>query len=187
MRNAHIVSIPKLTDPHAEDPEMKRLLVLLLITSVAGCAGVIKTRQIGATETEFNGVMFYEPTYAKMTYMFRTLTDKDGNVIGTADKECVAAIQKEEIQIMPDFARRYTITQTPGFFNSTKLGVKLDKGMISEVNVESASKLPELVTAIAPLVTPLVTRAQPGAERKASPVCNASPILADFVRMPLKG
>src|SRR5713226_1506595 len=128
----------------------------------AACAGHLETRPLDpktgrpdSTEPALEGVVYYQPQYMRVTYAFTEFVDKNGRWVGSSEErvpKCTSVIQKEEIQILPNFARPYVIRQTSGFLSANKFGVTLANGVLTGVNTESAPKAPELITATAGLI-----------------------------------
>jgi hypothetical protein len=164
----------------------------------AACAAHLETRpldpktgQPDLTKAALEGVVYYQPQYVQVTHSFTELVDKDGKrVDSTAGKKCKQVVQKEEIPIMPDYEKPYVIGQTGGFLNGNKFGVTLANGVLTGVNTESATKVPDLITAIGGAIGSL-TQGISALDVKGTVVpdsmaCNASPRITDFRRARLK-
>lgn len=160
---------------------MKRIAPVIALIAV-GCASSIKSQPFDTgtwkpTGESVEGIVYYAPQYMKITYEFSTRVDKEGKVLGTADgRSCVPVIQKEEVQIMPDYSRAYVLIHEPGFFTASKFSATLDRGMLTGVNTESATRVPELITAIGGLGEAVAVF---GAEE----ACNAAPRIRALTRM----
>jgi hypothetical protein len=161
---------------------MRNMTVVPVLILLVACASHLETRGIDPTilsdaknRPVIDGVVFYQPQYVLIRYEFRTRVDSSGKV----DFDCTPVRQKDEIQIMPDFDRPYVIRQTGGFLTSNKLGLTLANGLLTGVNVESSTKLPETLAA----VLSAVTTAAPS--KLAKPACNAGPMVAGFWRTKL--
>jgi hypothetical protein len=173
----------------------------------AACAAHLETRALDpstgrpdSTKGALEGVVYYQPQYMKVTHVFTELVDKDGKLVGSAedkDKKCDPVIEKEEIQIMPNYEQPYVIRQTAGFLNGNKFGVTLENGVLTGVNTETATKAPDLITAIPSLVQavgglghaqalPPEYRDTTKAKRPALLACNAGPRITDFRPYPPK-
>jgi hypothetical protein len=160
-----------------------RFIALLLFVSLFGCAGHLETRPVSSLSKPVKGVVYYAPTYVKVRYAFSALVDNAGKVVGTAgDKKCLPLVQKEEIQLIADLRYPYALDLTSGFLSANKLGVTLANGMLTSVNMESVSKAPEFLTAVATTIEKLgVLGAKPGPDA----ACNASPIIVSFTPVSL--
>ena len=162
-----------------------RVIALAVAAILLGaCAGHLETRPLDPRsgtvgDPPVDGVIYYEPQYMKITYAFSTLVDDKGAVRGSADeKTCLPQVQKEEIQIMPNFQKARVVRQVGTFLNANKLGVTLANGMLTGVNAESTPQAAELLTATATLVEKVGALFAPEAGAKAA--CNASPRIVAF-------
>jgi hypothetical protein len=169
---------------------MRAAATAVLGFMLLGCAAHLETRPFDlaawrpdSAKSPVEGVVYYAPQYVKIRYAFTTQIDKDGKVTGSADSAtCRPVIQKEEIQIMPNYQRAYVVRQTTGFLSGNKLAVTLSNGLLTGVNAESASKVPELLTSVASLVKEvgvLAFPSQPGG------ACNAGPRIVGFAPIEL--
>lgn len=155
-----------------------------------GCAGHLETRPFDlaawrpdSAKPPVEGIVYYAPEYVRITYAFSTQVDKDGKVTGSADSAtCRPVVQKEEIHIMPNYRRAYVVRQTNGFLSGSKLGVTLSNGLLVGVNAESATKVPELLTSVASLVSAVGALSFPS---QAGGACNAGPRIVAFVPIDL--
>jgi len=161
---------------------MRNMIVVPVMVLFAGCASHLETRGIDPTTLSdavnrpvIDGVVFYQPQYVLIRYEFRTRVDSSGKV----DFDCTPVRQKDEIQIMPDFDRPFVIRQEGGFLTSNKLGLTLANGLLTGVNVESSTKLPETLTAV------LSAAAAASPKLVGKPACNAGPMIAGFWRTKL--
>lgn len=167
-----------------------RFAALFIVLLLSACAGHIETRsfnprtgQIDSNRPAIPGVIVYGPQYMKVTHAFTTRVDKEGNVLGTADQQtCTPVIQKEEVQIMPDFANGFVVRQTGGFLTANKLSVTLTNGMLTTINAESAPQTAEILKAAS---TVLETIGVPFVEAVGEGVgaCNAGPRVVAFARI----
>jgi hypothetical protein len=166
---------------------MPRLALALASTlTMSACAGTVTTSKLSPTAERTKGVIFYAPTYAKMTYAFTAYVDDKGKLVGTAaDRACKPTIQKEEVQLVADLEKPYVVNLSSGFFNANKLGVTIANGLLTGVNAESGSKIPELLTAVGTVAQGVAAFGlAPGDTSRA---CNAAPSLVAFRRISLDG
>jgi hypothetical protein len=130
------------------------------------------------------GVIYYEPQFVRVTYEFSIRLDEAGKIVGSADnKTCVAVIQKEEIQVRPDYDRARVLLNRPGPLAMGKLSVVLADGMLQSINSESASKGPELITAISAAISAVAKDLAVQAPPSGDIACNAGPRIKSFSRI----
>ena len=161
-------------------------LSIYVASSLVACAGHLETRpldpktwQPDMSKAAVEGVVYYLPQYMRISYAFAELVDKDGKRIGSADeRKCEPVRQKDEIQIMPNFDKPYLIRQTGSFMITNKLGVTLANGVLTGVNAESATKAPELITAVAALTKEIA--AIPLLKVGEVAACNSGPRIVEF-------
>ncbi|TMA45095.1 MAG: hypothetical protein E6J71_13385 [Deltaproteobacteria bacterium] len=175
---------------------MRVFAVVMLTLSAMGCTSEFRIKAVDSTRLDdykkdgVNGVLFYQPQYMKTTYVFTTLVDKKGAVVGEAEKKtCTPVIQKEEIRIMPDFDHPWVILSEPSMFARGQFSVGLSNGMLASVNSESTPQFTETLNAVAALTTaaaPFAAFAELE-KGKAPPACNAGPRLASFAPVPSGG
>jgi hypothetical protein len=155
----------------------------------AGCGGHVRTVVLPAPAlapgASFTGVVFYPPQFVKLTYAYTTLVNAQGGVAGSAGKDCIQAIQKEEVKVLPDLGRPMLMQNASGFFSAARFSVTLDGGMLASVNAEPAQTPSDLVGAAATLVKEAaefsrVVLTEP------KPACNAGPRLVAFERITLQ-
>jgi len=168
---------------------MRVFAVVVLTLSAVGCTSKFRIKAVDSTILDdykkdgVNGVLFYQPQYMKTTYVFTTLVDKKGAVVGEAEKKtCTPVIQREEIQIMPDFEHPWVILSEPSMFASSTFSVGLSNGMLASVNSETTPQFTETLKAVAALpaaAAPFAVFAE--VEKGRAPLaCNAGPRLASF-------
>lgn len=163
---------------------MKKLYCCLMFLMVFGCANQFQTSRFDMDKWEpkgnaVNGVIYYEPQLVRITYMFTTLVDEKGKILGTAaDGTCERTIQKEEISVQPNYGEPRILINKPSLFASGKLEVTLNNGMLTSVNSESTPLLPEILGQIAKLkeVGLLAARV------KVAAACNAAPVISSIQR-----
>ena len=134
---------------------MRVFAVVMLTLSAMGCTSEFRIKAVDSTRLDdykkdgVNGVLFYQPQYMKTTYVFTTLVDKKGAVVGEAEKKtCTPVIQKEEIRIMPDFDHPWVILSEASMFARGQFSVGLSNGMLASVNSESTPQFTETLNAV---------------------------------------
>ena len=160
---------------------MTRLPLLIVAFVVAGCANRFETRPYDETidAKAIEGIIYYEPRLVKLTYSFSVLTDKDGAVRRSASGEnCLPLIQREEITTLPNYAKPRVLINKPSNFSTGKLGVTLDKGLLTGVNTENSPPAAAAITAVGTVAAAVlpVWSADMGRENGGT-ACNAAPIL----------
>lgn len=143
---------------------MRWISSLAMAVLLSGCAGAIHSQPFDAANwtDPVEGVVYYAPSYVKVTHAFTTRVDKDGKVVGTADAgTCLPVVQKEEIQIMPDFSKAYRVSYEAGLFGTDKFGVTLSNGMLTGVNAETSAQTAPFLTAAGGLATGVAALAVP--------------------------
>ena len=124
---------------------MKLLISLFLAASVAGCAGTIYTVQspIADSNGRIKGVPFYgHKIVDKVTTLDRIRNPITGEITHSAYKEktskdfCEPDTKIEKVAVA-DYSNKYYIQYDSAFFETSKFGVTLDKGMLASVNSES--------------------------------------------------
>lgn len=157
---------------------MKLILIFIVIT-ISGCAHNFETRpfNVEMDSGSISGIKYYEPKLFKVSYTFTTLIDKNGSVIGTTDAGCTAVIQKEELIVLPDYSNPRVIINKPSKFSSGKLGLTLDKGMLTAINAENSPVAGAVVGALATIGAAAVAALVPGPD----PACNSSPIISKVI------
>jgi hypothetical protein len=170
-----------------------RILLMLVLPLSFACRAQIETRPFNPTtfttvDTPINGVIYYPPQYMKLTYAFSTRVDKDGNVVGSSDatdagKKCELVVQKEEVQVMPDYLHPLALINKPAWFGTSKFSATFANGMLVSVNSESAPQGVELLKAITEVakVAGLGPAFQPGGGD--AQACNAGPRLVAFAKI----
>jgi hypothetical protein len=144
---------------------------------------------IGVRLYAVEGVVFYEPQFVKVTYEYLVRIDDDGNVVGEADsadslKKCKRLVQKEEIQIRPNYDAPIAILNKPGWLSSGKLAVGLSDGVLQNVNSESTPQVPDFLASVSGAAKDIADfRAASGAVgRVEARSCNAGPRITGFAR-----
>jgi hypothetical protein len=165
---------------------MRLTWIVVLAGMTMACAGRLETRPISAraasdTHRKFNGIIYHPGQYVKLTYEYTTRVDEGGKITGHADDHtCTPVVQKEEVQIMPDYNRAYLLSFKPGFLNDGTLNVSLDRGMLANVNVETTSQVASVLTAVSSLASALGISGAAAMvpARSGSDVCNSEPRLS---------
>ena len=164
----------------------RRVGTLLGIGLLIGCSGKVRTtsldpKALATPGWNKDGVVFYPPAYAKLTYEFTVQVDENGKFI--TDK-CHRLIEKTEMVLLPDLGRPMLIENASGNVSSAKFGVSLNNGMLTSINVEPTEKASDLITAVAPLLSALVPGAASGTKNRngTADTCNASPKLVRIER-----
>lgn len=163
---------------------MRHILPILAL-ALAGCATGFATRPYhAATDSgELPGILYYPPRLTRVTYTYTVLTGQDGSLQGsTAEGSCRAVVQKEELQVLPDYAHPHVFLNTSSPLSTGKVGVSLSQGMITSVNVENTPPVAGLATPTGTIVSTAITTlsAMPGkadSTPQALPACNAGPAI----------
>lgn len=159
---------------------MRRMILLSAsVALAAGCSGNVETRTLAPTalaaNSALNGVLYYLPMYARMTYTFHSHVDKDGNLDA---KQCAPVVQKEEVSLVADLSRPVLIRNASGTFSAAKFAVSLDKGLLTSVNVEPTQKASDLLAGVASLVKEVgVVAKQETTKLDLASACNAGPLV----------
>ena len=176
---------------------MKIIIASGVALGLMGCANQFETRRFDretwkANEPAVEGVIYYEPQLVKVTYHFTVLQDSDGKVLAEANaaapsSKCEKMVQKEEIQIVPNFAKPLVLINKPGPFSSGTFAVNLSNGMLTSVNSESKPIGTDVLTALGALASGVgalkaaPTDAKLGAKDTIKPTalraCNSAPVL----------
>lgn len=171
---------------------MKGSIVASLLAAMAssGCAATIESRSLKAGDLApeappIRGIVHYPPTLMKVTYEYSARVDDKGNVLGTADSNtCKAIIQKEELQVLPDFDRPMALLNRPAALANSKFSAALSNGMLQSVNSETASIAADLLTAVS-------AAAEVASAARVAPsggdACNAAPRIAKMQRATTAG
>lgn len=164
----------------------KRLYICATALVLSACANSFETRP-DTGQAVFEGVRYYEPGLFEVTYVFTVLTDKDGGIIGAADtKSCEPGVQKVDLAVLPDFSKPRLLINKPSSFSSGKLGVTLDRGMLTAVNVENTpvtgTALTVLGTLGAAAITATFAAEDLGDKSKKKRQCNSSPVIGKIVK-----
>jgi hypothetical protein len=117
------------------------------------------------------GVVFYPPTFVRVTYVFSVRIDSLGNVVGTEQgtPPCEPVREKEEVTIMPDLERPMLLRNASSALSGSKFGVTLNNGMLASVNVETTETASQLLTPVGTVLA--AAFAVPAAV--GPPACNA--------------
>lgn len=156
---------------------MKAAIAVIVAVALAGCANGFETRPYDSAKdsVSINGVKYYEPKVFKVSYTLTTLIDNNGNLKGTAaNNTCAPVLQKQELVVMPDYANPRVLINKPALLSSGKLGITMDKGMLTSVNVDTASETGTLITAAGTVIAaalPVIAALAP----PTMPACNGSP------------
>lgn len=137
------------------------------------------------------GVIFYPPSYVKVTHSFKTLVDGNGDLLGKAPDGCMPVIEKEEMLIMADLSKPLRIENNSGQFSAAKFAVTLNNGMLVSVNAEPTQKPSDLLTAMMPGAPKAPTPGLPRTIRRPGPAvilqaCNAGSEITNFARATLQ-
>jgi hypothetical protein len=124
-----------------------------------GCAAKIHSQRVSPTDwspkgNKLSGIIYYQPSLVKITHTFTTLVDDKGKVLGTAaEKTCLPMIEKEELQVWPDFTDPVVLLNAPSWLSNSKFSATLGNGMLQSVNSETSNVVPDLVGAVAEVIT----------------------------------
>jgi len=172
---------------------MRFIWIIILAVATVACAGRLETKPLSEREMKnprntMEGVIYHPGRYVKLTYKFSTLQDSTGKVIGRADDhECTSEIEREEVQIMPDYTRGYLLSFRPGLLNNGKIIVNFDRGMLTAINAENSSQVASVVESASSLVGAVRSEESTSEARAGSPVaCNAAPRLDGFSKLNLE-
>lgn len=156
---------------------MQRLFLIAALV-LSGCSTSFQTRPFDAVKDSgaIAGIIYYEPRLTKVTYVYTVLADKDGNVKGSAaEKTCRETLQKEEIQVLPDYAHPRVFLNTSSPLSTGKVGVSLDRGMLTAVNVENTPPVAGVAAPVGTVAAAAVTKL--AATPDVLPICNAGPAI----------
>lgn len=157
-----------------------RIPMTLAVLALAGCATGFATRPYNpATDTgTLPGILYYPPRLTRITYAYTALTSQDGNLQGTAAAgDCRTIVQKEELQVLPDYAHPHVFLNTSSPLSTGKVGVSLSQGMISSINVENTPPVAGIATPTGTIASAAITKLSATAGHTSStqvlPACNA--------------
>jgi len=167
---------------------MRNISTIVAISLLAGCSGtlytVVNPNIPDNEEKKVKGVIVYGTINVIELYKTTVLIDKaSGNQKGVAPNDCTPE-KKIKFSTRADYGNPSIIVYEPGFLETNKFGVTLDKGVLSGVNTESnPSAALTGIAAILPFVK------APKAESSlldgnGKPLCNASPKLIGVYRAP---
>jgi len=163
---------------------MRHILPILAL-ALAGCATGFATRPYNATTDtgKLPGILYYPPRLTRVTYAYTVLTGQDGSLQGsTSEGTCRTVVQKEELQVLPDYAHPHIFLNTSSPLSTGKVGISLSQGMITSVNVENTPPVAGLATPTGTIVSAAITRlaataGKTGNATQALPACNAGPVI----------
>ncbi len=130
----------------------KKLAVFSLLLS--GCASHIETVNIDPETLKImgpgvKGVLYYEPSLVKLTYVFTQRIEKEKGVVGSRDEgTCQPIVQKEEIVTLPNFNRPRAILHKPALFAASDFSANFNNGMLASVNTKSTPQGPAFLEQI---------------------------------------
>lgn len=164
---------------------MRKIIPALVVISafLSGCATSFATRPYVAQDDakDLPGILYYPPGVMRITYAYTLLTDKDGSVQGSATEgTCRQMVQKEELQVLPDYTHPRVFLNTSSPLSSGKVGVSLSQGMITAINVESSPPVAGIATPTGTVAAAVVNKLA----ATALPACNAGLAIASVI--PLK-
>lgn len=124
---------------------MKSIGVFLVIASLYGCNGTIYTVENPKVDSEgrIEGVLVYGyKIVTKNISLDRIRNQVTGEITHSAYKakgsaEYCEPDMRTENMTVADYSKPYAIQYDAGFFETSKFGVTLDKGMLASVNSES--------------------------------------------------
>jgi hypothetical protein len=123
--------------------------------------------------------LYYGPAVMLVTTRLTLAIDKVGAEACELAKDTCRAIEKQKLQLWPDFAAAVALENATAPLGNSKFAVTLNHRLLVSVNAENTSTLPELVTAaagIATAATPLVALSgEPETKSPALPACTAGP------------
>jgi hypothetical protein len=139
---------------------MKKILILVLFSMFfAGCSGKIYT--VRAPEFKNNkteGVLFYGyKIKEKSLVLDRIRNTKTGEITHSmyepkdSSKYCAPNIKKQKV-VVADYETMYAIKYKPGWFETNKFSVELEKGMLKSVNSESTPGIKNAVESLQGIV-----------------------------------
>jgi len=167
---------------------MRPWILALVMVLVSGCGGNLYTikHNPNSKSSTFPGVIVYQPRLMKATYKFTRLKNSAGQIIGSAPNDC-ETVEYDQVETHPDYSTKYGLVYEPGPFASYKFGVNLSKGMVTSVNVESESQVPEVIEALtgaiqklAPIIAAAALTAPLVSPPPGKPACNAVPRLVSL-------
>jgi len=122
------------------------------------------------------GLRYYEPQLYLVRYEYSLLLDKSGSVLGSAaGGTCRAVAQKEEYVILPDFSHPRVLLPKSGPLSDGRVGITLNNGMLSAVNLESS---PQSASVLATLEKAVEAGASFTAVASGTDTaCNAAPVV----------
>ncbi|MEY8216130.1 MAG: hypothetical protein RPR97_16805 [Colwellia sp.] len=168
---------------------MKRsFLILFSVLSMSGCTGTLYTI-VNPTlptveETKIKGVLVYSTINVIELYKTMVLVDKSsGNQIGVAPEKCTPD-NKIKFSTRTDYKKPNVIVYEPGYFETNKFGLTLNKGVLSGVNVESTpSAALSGIAALLPFVKAPKIEAS-SLVLSGKPLCNAGAKLIGVYQAP---
>ncbi|MFT3906606.1 MAG: hypothetical protein QM718_09910 [Steroidobacteraceae bacterium] len=155
-----------------------RAILLFTCLGLGACATSYVTRPYDATRDAagIRGLRYYESQLYRVRYEYSLLLDKSGNVLGSAaGGNCRAVAQKEEYVILPDFSHPRVLLPKSGPLSDGRVGITLNNGMLSAVNLESSPQSASVLATLEKAVEAGVSLAAvaPGA----GAACNAAPVI----------
>ncbi|PKH88326.1 hypothetical protein [Colwellia sp. Bg11-28] len=123
---------------------MKFPIILFLFLTLSGCSGTIYTVQNPQfVEGKTEGVLFYGYKLVEKKILFdRIRHPKTGDIshsmyeLPNSIKYCAPNVISKKV-IQADYETMYAIKYKPGWFETNKFSVELDKGTLKSVNSES--------------------------------------------------
>lgn len=167
---------------------MRPWILVLVMVLVPGCGGKLYTikHNPNSKSSVLPGVIVYQPRLMKATYKFTRLKNSAGQIIGSTPNDC-ELVEYDKVETHPDYSTPYGLVYKPGPFTSYKFSVNLSNGMVTAVNAESKSQVPEVIGALTGAVeklAPILAAAAPPAPLvpppAGKPACNAVPRLVSL-------
>jgi hypothetical protein len=164
-----------------EMSKLKRLLCFFVLVAcidgIAGCTGHLYMFEEPKFDAKgkIDGIIVYLPQSWIVTYETTQLVDKDGKIIGSAEKKTCSPVKDYEIVNVPDYSKKYAIVYKPGLLESSKFSLTLEKGVINSVNVDATSAAKETLETLAGILSVAKQAAAfaPKAEEAPPKACNA--------------
>jgi hypothetical protein len=167
---------------------MKKVFTIIAIGLLSGCSGTLYTivnPDIPETgEKKIKGVIVHGTINVIELYKTTVLIDKSsGNQVGVAPNDCTPE-KKMKFSTRADYSNPSIVVYEPGYLETNKFGVTLDKGVLSAVNTESnpSAALAGIATVLPFIKAPKTESSFLGVDGK--PLCNVSPKLIGVYRAP---
>lgn len=160
------------------------------IITLGGCSGHVYTvvnPTLEGANTKVEGIITYPPVGVIEKYVYTTLTNKEGNIIGSSTDSEHKCMEKLFVKyaVRADYNNPQIVHYEPGIFEKNIFNIKLSDGMIGEMHAESdTTQAAGALIATAETVAGAVKGPSKISTKEPVQACNSGEILVEIYKAP---